>query len=538
MILERAAERIAMSWGWRRRLAALLAGALGALALPPFDAFPALVVSLTGAVWLLDGTAADTRRGAARQAFATGWWFGFGFFLAGLWWLGAAFLVEADKFAWLMPLGVVALPAALALFHGLAFAAARLAWARGAARVLVLAVALCAADYLRGHVLTGFPWNVYGMTLGAHLWTAQAAAAIGVYGLGLLAVAIAASPATLADGGGRRRFAAPLLGAIALAGLAGYGAWRVPAGPSPTVAGVKLRIVQPNVPQDARFRYDQRDAIMRRYLAMSDRSTSPSTTGVSDVTHLVWPESAFPFLLAREPAALAQIAALLPPGVSLITGAARAVEPLPGETAFHYRNSIYAIGDDGTIRDTYDKTHLVPFGEYLPFSRWLDRLGLRQFVAVPGGFEPGERQRLLQVPGMPPAAALICYEAIFPGDVAARPAPGGAPPGLILNLTNDAWFGDTPGPRQHFAQARLRAVEEGLPLVRAANSGISAVVDPYGRVLASLPLAREGVLDSPLPVQIVLSRLSQSKDTFLAILVVLFISLALMAQRFASRTIL
>jgi len=183
-----------------------------------------------------------------------------------------------------------------------------------------------------------------------------------------------------------------------------------------------------------------------------------------------------------------------------VTGAARMDEPLAGETYGAFFNSIQVVRDDGAIVSSYDKVHLVPFGEYVP--HFLDALiraaGLREFVNIPGGFEAGDRRRPLAVPGLPPVAATICYEAIFTGAV----LPDGARPELILNVTNDGWFGDTPGPRQHFAQARLRAVEEGLPLVRAANTGVSAVVDPYGRVTASLPLGAEGVLDASLPVAI------------------------------------
>jgi apolipoprotein N-acyltransferase len=216
---------------------------------------------------------------------------------------------------------------------------------------------------------------------------------------------------------------------------------------------------------------------------------------MADVTHLVWPESSFPFLLARDPLALGQIAALLPKGSVLITGAVRAEDPLPGERRRRYFNAIQVVGDGGEILDSSDKAHLVPFGEYLPFSDALTTLGLRQFVNAPGGFDSGSRRKLLVAPGMPPIAPLICYEAIFPGDV--RPAQGD--PGVMINLTNDAWFGLTPGPHQHFAQARLRTIEEGLPLIRAANNGVSAVIDPFGRIIASLPLGSEGVLDAGLP---------------------------------------
>ncbi len=332
----------------------------------------------------------------------------------------------------------------------------------------------------------------------------QAASLVGLYGLTLLAVAIAAAPATLATGTTARGRFAPALAALAtLALLAGYGAARIPSSPDPTVAGVRLRLIQPNVPQDARFRADMRDEIVGKYLEMSDRALSPERTGISDVTHLIWPESAFPFLIQRDPQALGRIGAALPEGKQLVTGrgaGARAADPRErGVPQFH--------PDDrpgGRIGEVYDKVHLVPFGEYLPgpldaaLRRWA-----AQFVAVPGGFTAGSRegQRILAVPGLPPVAATICYEAIFPGAILPPVPDDAAPavPGLILNLTNDAWFGDTPGPRQHFAQARLRAVEEGLPLVRDANSGISAVVDGHGRILASLPLGTEGVLDSALP---------------------------------------
>jgi apolipoprotein N-acyltransferase len=289
---------------------------------------------------------------------------------------------------------------------------------------------------------------------------------------------------------------------IVLLGLAGFGMFRLARGPTEFQAGVKLRIMQPNLPQDEKFRSDRKDEILDHYLSLSDRATSPQHSGIADVTHLIWPESAFPFLLSRDPQAMARIGKALGPNAVLITGAARA-EPagraaLPGEFRVNYFNSVQVLGQGGSILDSTDKVHLVPFGEYLPLQALLEKLHLRQFVHIPGGFEPGDHLRRLAVPGLPPVAPLICYEAIFSGDV--MPANALAErPGLMLNVTNDGWFGTTAGPYQHFAQARLRAIEEGLPLVRAANTGISAVVDPYGRVLSSLPLGVEGVLDEALP---------------------------------------
>ena len=493
------ADRVTFSFGWRRWLTASVAGAVGALAMPPFGFLPALALSLVPAVWLLDGTVKDglSRWAPFRSAAFLGWFWGFGYFVAGLWWLGAAFLVEADQFAWAMPFGVLGLPAVLAFFPAFGFALARLFWLPDAWRILAFAFGLSISEWLRGHLFTGFPWNNPGMALGQNLWLMQSASLVGLYGLTFLSLCIGAAPAVLLTGRTRReRWTAPALAGALLVAMLGFGLWRLPAEDSRSVPDVRLRLMQPNLPQDAKFNPRNRDPIMRHYLALSAR---PGWNGGEAApTHIVWPESAFPFLLHRDPASLAQIAALLGPGSVLVTGAARMDEPLPGEAAGKFYNAIQAIDDRGTILGSYDKVHLVPFGEYVPgfLDALIRTLGLRQFVHIPGGFEPSAKRTTLAIPGLPPAAATICYEAIFPGDILAE----GPRPDLILNVTNDAWFGRTPGPYQHFAQARLRAVEEGLPLVRAANTGISAIVDPFGRIMNELPLGVEGVIDASLPV--------------------------------------
>lgn len=491
------AKRVTLLRGWRRWLMACAAGAVGSLAMPPFGFLPALVLSLVPAIWLLDGPtgASSSRWAPLKTAAFLGWYWGFGYFVAGLWWLGAAFLVEADQFAWAMPFGVLGLPALLAFFPAFGFALARLLWLPDARRILAFAFGLTVAEWLRGHLFTGFPWNSPGMALGQNLWLMQSASVVGLYGLTFLSLCIGAAPAVLLTGRtARARWMAPILAAAALLGLAGFGFWRVPAEAAAAVPEVRLRIMQPNLPQDAKFNPRNRDAIMRHYLSLSAR---PGRNGAAP-THIVWPESAFPFLLHRDAGSLAQIAALLEPGSVLITGAARMDEPLPGEAVGKFYNAIQVIDDQGTILGSYDKAHLVPFGEYVP--RFLDAIiravGLRQFVHIPGGFEPAEKRMTLAIPGLPPVAATICYEAIFPGEILGD----GPRPNLILNVTNDAWFGETPGPYQHFAQARLRAVEEGLPLVRAANTGISAIVDPFGRIVDQLPLSVEANIDTTLPV--------------------------------------
>ena len=508
-----AAHLVALSAGWPRRLLALLAGAVGALAMAPFDIGVAILVPMIVAVWLIDGADRAPGRGpgarphlgpSLRSAAADGWWWGLGYFVGGLWWLGAACLVEPDKFAWALPISVLGVPAILAVFSAFGFAVARSLWMPGPGRILSLAFGLGLSEWLRSFAFTGFPWNEYGMALGNILVLAQGASLVGVHGLTLATVAIAAAPAILADrdwGAGARigRSAVPIAAAaVALAALAGFGTWRLGQGAVGDVPGVRLRIMQPNVTQDDAFTYARRTDILQRYLSLSDKAVSSSRTGLADVTHLIWPESPFPFILSREPDALQAISAVLPAGTILLTGAAR-VEGPPG--APRYYNAIQVVTQGGEILDSYDKVHLVPFGEYLPFSGLLHRLGIEQFVSIPGGFSPGARQRLMTVPGLPTVAPAICYEAIFSGEILPS-LPDQIAPGLILNLTNDSWFGKTPGPYQHFAQARLRAIEEGLPLVRAANTGISAIVDPFGRIIAELPLGVENVLDGPLPDRI------------------------------------
>jgi apolipoprotein N-acyltransferase len=264
------------------------------------------------------------------------------------------------------------------------------------------------------------------------------------------------------------------------------------------LAQVKLRIMQPNLQQDVKFNYSAKAEVMKKYLTLSDRASGPQSNGVRDASILIWPESAFPFFLTREADAMAQIAELLPKGTVLITGSVRAPEVPAGARITRAYNSIYVIDHDGSVVSVYDKVHLVPFGEYLPFQDWMEKIGFVQLTKVQGGFIEGTRHRPMEIPNAPRALPLICYEAIFPGNVASREER----PGWIINLTNDGWFGVSSGPYQHLQQARLRAIEQGLPLVRAANTGISAVIDPMGRVVARLGLGIEGVLDAGLPAPI------------------------------------
>ena len=525
MIVTRLAYAVMLAFGWRRAIIAFLAGVASALALAPINAWPILFLTFPVLIWLVDGSAAGRWSGTMAAAVA-GWCFGFGYFLAGLYWVGYAFLVDAKTFGWLLPVAVAGLPAYLALFTALGLAAARLIWVRGPERVLALAAMLTAAEWLRGHLLSGFPWNTFGYALTEPLALAQSVSLVGIWGLTFLCIAICASPAVLADDladtAHPRR--APFIGVLILAGLASYGVARLWQHPTAYVSGVKLRIMQPNLQQDEKFNYATKAQVMERYLRLSDRATGPNSNGVHDVTHLIWPESAFPFFLTREPDALAQITALLKPSTELITGAVRAA-PTASASNPHAYNSVYVIDPDGSIRGIYDKVHLVPFGEYLPLQRLLERLGLKQLTKMVGGFQSGDRRRAMDVPGAPKMLPLICYEAIFPGTA----VPRGERPGWLVNVTNDGWFGISSGPYQHFQQARVLAIAEGLPLVRAANTGISAVVDPVGRIVNSLPLGTEGVLDSSLPRAIAPTPYVRFGDS--ALILFMVASLIMIARR-------
>jgi apolipoprotein N-acyltransferase len=508
---------IVLAWGWRRRSIAFSAGAVSALAMAPLNAWPVLFLTFPALVLLIDGIASRGWSGLIAAA-DIGWWFGFGYFLAGLYWLGYAFLVDAATFGWLLPFAVLGLPAILAIYTALAIVLARSLWQRCAMRILVLAACLTAAEWLRGHAFTGFPWNAFGHALTAPLALAQAASVFGLWGLTFITVAVCASPATLLDHDAKKRrtFLPFALAALTLAALGSFGAVRLARMPTRLVDGVQLRIMQPNLPQDVRFNYAARHEVVERYLALSARQ------GLDHVTHLIWPESPFPFFLTREADEFAQIARALPQNTLLFTGAMRLADPAnPPESGVY--NSIYVIDRQASIRAVYDKVHLVPFGEYLPFADILERIGLQTLTEQRGGFLAGDRHRLITVPGAPSALPLICYEIIFPDELRSS----GERPAWIVNVTNDGWFGNSSGPYQHLQQARVTAIEQGLPLARAANTGISAVVDPLGRIVGSLPLASEGVLDAPLPRSIGAPIYARFGDAPAAVLILIAFVLAI-----------
>ena len=456
--------------GGRRIALAATCGAVMGLGQAPVSWPIATLVALGVLLRLMEATRSP------RAAFGLGWGAGAGYFGATMFWIVEPVLINAARDGWMAPFALLGLAGGLALFWALPFALARRLWpGSGLARVLMLASLWSLAEVARGHVLTGFPWGLVG-----YVWIetpiAQVAALVGPHGLSFLTLLVGllaglARPLPLA--------AAALL----LAAGWGWGTLRLAEPLPPRQPPVLVRLVQPNATQAEKWDPAREAEIFARLRTLSQ---SPAAAR-PDVT--IWPETAVTFLLERDPEAQAAAAASAEPGF-LVTGIRR-VEPAGDDWLWF--NSLAVLAPDGSVRSVYDKSRLVPGGEYLPLEGLLARVGLSSMTG--GSFTPGPGPAGLSAPPLPVFQPLICYEAIFP-EVLHGVAPR---PEWLLQVTNDAWFGQVSGPYQHFDQARFRAIEQGLPLARAANTGISAMVDARGQVVASLGLSETGVVDGLLP---------------------------------------
>lgn len=487
--LKAAAGWVVAATGWRRWLTAFLAGVAAALAMAPVYALPLLLVGMTVLVLLIDGAAAHAK--PRRSAFAAGWLFGFGYFLAGIYWMSFSFFVQADQFAWMAPFAVMGMPAFLALFTGAAAAICASLRASGWVRIFAFAAVFAIVEYARGHVLTGLPWNLTGQALAGSALLSQSAAWYGAYGLSLVVVFLAAAPAAkLTDAGDVRALsglAATICGALILAGV---GAIRLSMPEPASDARNMVRIVQPNIPQREKIQWDLWQKNFERQMQHSRGAVPP---GVQ--LFVVWPENGAP-LLEETGDALDELGRDLPGRSVLIAGTVRRERDAAGKERWYNSIAIVEEAPEGRqVTAHYDKHHLVPFGEYLPFYSLLDRLGLAQLTPYgDDGFSFGAGPTVMTAGGSA-FAPMICYEAIFPNAT----YPKGVRPDWLVTVTNDAWYGDTSGPRQHLDMARLRAIETGLPMARSANTGVSALIDGKGRMLARIPLYRAGKIDAPLP---------------------------------------
>ncbi len=509
--------------GWKRYAVAAGLGGVSATAFAPLFFVPLLIPAFVGLLWLWKG--AETPKKSA----LIGWAFGTGYFAVGLYWVGVAFLVNAARHAWLMPFAILALAAGMGLFHLLiGYAMGRLRF-QGIERVLAFAAIWLFVEWLRSWIFTGFPWNLLGSvwTFSDHML--QFASLTGVWGLSVVSLLIASAPSVLFEDKNlpfsemKRRVAFVFLVLCMPVLIWGYGAFRLSTaltGDEAFVDNVKMRLVQPNIRQADKWKPDLRGEHIVTQMQLSTRE------GFKDITHVIWAETAVPFLLSGDKELRSVISRVVPPSGYLITGAPRVEElSIDGGIERSFRNSMHVLDRRGEIVDTYDKFHLVPFGEYVPLKDWLPFL--KKMTAGSSDFAPGEGLRTMSVPGLPAMSMLICYEIIFPGAVASS----SERPDWMLNATNDGWFGITSGPYQHLGMAQLRAVEEGLPVIRVANTGISASIDGYGRVVKSLGLGEKGIVDSRLPKKVSVRTLFSIIGNFSVLILIAFLLLPLVIRR-------
>jgi apolipoprotein N-acyltransferase len=484
------AMRVSGFQGWRVHVLAVCAGAFGVLGQAPFHLWPASLISLVILVWLLDGAFANKRplrAGAARAFF-----FAFGQFMAGLYWIGAAFISRGPEYIPFMPFALVLLMAGLALIWALAGAVVLRFWTKDARRIAVFALGFFAAEWVRGHAFTGFPWNLPGM-----VWTpggaiSQSASLMGVWGLSLLTLFVFAAPAALV-GVTRAHWRAvlpSLAGGVAFLGFFIFGVLHLGSAQNEVQENVRLRVVQAKIDQREKWKPENREAVLDHYLRLS--TASP----LDQVSHVIWPEGALPTLLLEDGPALDRIAAIFRDGPALLTGITRRERGDAGKVL--YRNSLIALSfadAQPRVETVYDKHHLVPFGEYMPLAGLFSALGIKGLINFDDGFTPGPAPSSMEIDNLPVFSPQICYEIAYSRFT---PKDDGRPD-WILNISNDAWFGPTTGPYQHLDHARFRAIEEGVPVVRSVSSGIAGIIDPYGRMVLQLGRNADRAGDENLP---------------------------------------
>lgn len=478
-------------WGFFRSerfvsiLLALLCGVIAVPALPPYGYIFTLFIAFSGLIILLD------RAKSAKRAFALGYAFGFGFFSVGLAWVSNALLTEGMGFAALAPLPPIGFGVWGGFFPAFTCLIAFYA-AQGWRRLFAFAAAWGVFEWVRAWLFTGFPWNLIATVWTPYPEMLQTASIWGAYGLGMITVFAASLPSLFFNAKGAKVLLPVAVFSLSCAALWGYGACRLNDAPplSDAIRGIKIRLVQPNIPQGQKWNKAQAEEMLMKHVHLSRKE------GAETLTHVIWPETATQFLLEQDEFARALAINALKPGAVLITGGLRAEkDPAPENKDFPLKvfNSILVFDDAGFLLSKYDKSHLVPFGEYAPLRSVFPFM--RKFTPGAFDFSAGNGVETIEMKRQLPVGMLICYEVIFPAEVADKERR----PYWLLNVTNDGWYGISAGPHQHFAAAQMRAVEEGIPLVRAANTGISGVIDAYGRTVAFLPLGEEGFLDAGLP---------------------------------------
>ena len=470
---------------WKVFAIAFLLGALGTLAFEPFSWFFMAFFSLSGLLWLLN----NSQSTSWKHVFAIGWWFGLGHFTTGLYWIAFAMSIDLQQFGWLIPFALLGLPAVLSFFIAPVTLLTHMSRTKALTQLFYFSMLWAIFEWLRGHVLTGLPWNLIGYIWMDYDLMNQSLSLFGAYGLSLITVFIAGLPfLSLETTSLRNRIFYSSIALILLISLGTFGKWRLFYANDGVLPNICLRLVQPNIPQ--RLKWDHKH-LNKNFEHLLFLTSSPAQ---KPITHILWPEAAVPCLLEYDHGKRHRVASVIPSEGALMTGGVRLIKR--SRVNIQAWNSIFVITPDAQITDIYDKSHLVPFGEYVPMRSFFPSF-VKKVTAGSTDFSSGTGPRTLKVKGLPPFSPLVCYEGIFPGEVKEKQ---GERPQWIYNATNDAWFGPTSGPYQHLAINRARAIEEGLPYIRVANTGISAVIDAYGRVKASLPLNTEGTIDTELPL--------------------------------------
>ncbi|WP_019222213.1 apolipoprotein N-acyltransferase [Bartonella rattaustraliani] len=481
---------------WKRQACVFLCGAFTSLALPPF--YLTLLCFITFPIFtvVLDSiqTIKNTKKRFLTYALSCGT-FGFSYFICSLWWLCNALLVDPDSFGWVIPFAIFGPPIYLSLYWFFAGFIIGLLWTRGIARFFVLAFALGLAEWLRAFLLTGFPWNSLGCTAMPTPMLMQSDAIVGIYGMNILAVLAYSLPTVLlTDEKKKSALSLCLLLVLAHSGFGFYRLHTIPHTENDPPNRYWVRIIQPSIQQNIKLNPTTREALFAAHMHLS---ATPTKDHNPEPDFIIWPEASVPYLLYDKSTTAMRIASLLKPKQWAIVGAIRTrYDHLEAQT--QYFNTIAVINNKGHILNTSDKLHLVPFGEYLPYQNLLEKIGLHILADEIGGYSAAQTRKTIIMPNGFSYLPLICYEVIFPNEMTFK----GPPPQAIINVTNDAWFGVTPGPHQHLQQAQLRAIEMGIPLIRAANNGISAVIDSYGRIVVALQQNAVGIIDSQIPPSI------------------------------------
>lgn len=446
----------------------LILGGGSAFSLAPYYLLPLLIIGLSTLVYALNKS--TTKKQICLNAFC----FGFSYGAVSMGWLSNALLIDNGTFMAFIPLVWLGMGLLFGFFY--AIPALLAFWApAGIKRGIAFAGWYVVFEWIRSWLLTGFPWNLIGSVWNINDVMLQSASVWGAYGLSLLTVLTFSSIAYWP------RIKPIILSVLALAIVYGCGAWRLYDATDENVWGMKLRLVQPNIPQTLKWDPQKAEEHYSKLIRLSADKND-------DITHVIWPESAVSFLVDQNEPERVRMMSAVRQGGTLITGGLRGVNIQKRELA----NSIFILDDLANIRGFYDKAHLVPFGEYMPLRGILP---LDKIVPIPGDFTKGTGVKTIHIPKAPPASPLVCYEIIFSSQVALKKPR----PSWIINVSNDGWYGLSAGPYQHFDMAVMRAVEEGIPVVRATNNGVSGVIDGYGRVKASLGLGQEGVIDALLP---------------------------------------